>query len=217
MNALINYVVRPYYVGSNRQPTFVGFMGLLGIYLLTAFFLGFLQVVVCHLFGIVRKALDLSLIDRLILVVLMAPVYEEILFRSLLKIRRINALIFVLVLSGLILFSFIHSKTAYVIAFSVVLTAFFCVLVLLKEAQVKSFVEKYFAYLFYISALSFGLLHSNNFTGETWKLITFSFVLGGPQILLGIILGYVRVNYGLFYSILFHAIINSAVIFVHGG
>jgi len=176
-----------------------------------------LALIVCRLSGITHKSVNLDFLQKLIAIVLMAPVYEEILFRSLLKIKKINAFLFVIVISGIISYASVKSNTAYVVFFSIILIAFLSALLVLKKNRIKSFFEKQFAYIFYGSALLFGLLHATNFSGDPLKLIAFSFLLGGPQIVLGIILGYIRMNYGLFYSILFHTIVNSMALWAHGG
>jgi len=70
-----------------------------------------------------------------------------------------------------------------------------------------------FKYFFYVTAIVFGLLHSTNFTGNIYIIMAFSPILGGPQIVTGAILGYIRMKNGLVYSILFHILFNSVFIF----
>lgn len=215
MNYLLNYLRKPFYIKGNRQPSFVTFVGLFGIYLGMALLTVPLALIVCHLSGITQQSVNLNFLEKLFLIVLLAPVYEEILFRSLLKIKKINAILFVIVISGIIFYDSTKSNTAYIVFFSIILIMLLSALLVLKKDRIKSFVEKHFAYLFYSSASLFGLLHATNFSGDPWKLIAFSFVLGGPQIVLGIILGYIRMNYGLFYSILFHTVVNSMALLSH--
>jgi hypothetical protein len=215
MSSLLTYLKKPYYADHNRRPSFVAFVGLFGIYLGMVLPTVPIALIVCRLSGITQKSVNLDFAQKLVVIVLMAPVYEEIFFRLLLKVKKINAVIFIFVISGLILYASSKSKTDYVVVFSIVLAMFLCVLFFLKKDRIRKFVEKHFAYIFYASALLFGLLHATNFSGDPWKLIAFSFILGGPQIVLGIILGYIRMNYGLFYSMLFHTIVNSMALLSH--
>lgn len=68
-----------------------------------------------------------------------------------------------------------------------------------------------FEYFFYGFALVFGYMHIANYelNGTIWLL---SPILVAPQILLGLLLGYIRVNIGLVYSILFHAVYNAIIV-----
>lgn len=72
------------------------------------------------------------------------------------------------------------------------------------------FYSKNFSYLFYFSALLFAIVHLFNFTGfeEIWYLAP---LLVAPQFFLGLVLAYVRMFYGLRWSILLHFLHNSLI------
>lgn len=68
--------------------------------------------------------------------------------------------------------------------------------------------KKGFKYIFYGFAVLFGYIHIFNFEIET-TVILLSPILVLPQIILGLILGYLRVKLGLIYSIILHALYNG--------
>lgn len=67
---------------------------------------------------------------------------------------------------------------------------------------------KQFKIAFYVFALLFGYVHLSNFNITT-NILIFSPILVLPQILLGGYLGFIRVRFGLIWSILLHAAYNG--------
>ena len=70
---------------------------------------------------------------------------------------------------------------------------------------------KAFRIAFYSFALLFGYVHISNFEITTNALL-FSPILVAPQIYLGLVLGYMRIQFGLIWSILMHAVYNGVLI-----
>jgi hypothetical protein len=71
--------------------------------------------------------------------------------------------------------------------------------------------RRYYVFLFYFTAIIFGYVHYTNIKGLTPADPVFIFYIIS-QIFTGISLGYLRVKYGLVYSILFHAGFNFIAI-----
>lgn len=69
----------------------------------------------------------------------------------------------------------------------------------------------YFKYFFYLSIVLFGLIHIFNFEGNT-HLYYMAPLLIAPQLMAGVILGYIRIKLGLKWSILLHATYNTILI-----
>lgn len=71
--------------------------------------------------------------------------------------------------------------------------------------------KKSFRWVFYAFAFAFGYMHIANYelTTNVWLI---SPILVGPQIMLGLLLGLIRVRLGLIYSILFHAVYNAILV-----
>ncbi|SNR16940.1 CPBP family intramembrane glutamic endopeptidase [Tenacibaculum jejuense] len=68
--------------------------------------------------------------------------------------------------------------------------------------------KKSFKFGFYIFAILFGLVHITNYTITTNVLLLLP-VLVAPQIILGGYLGFIRIRFGLGWSILLHACYNA--------
>jgi len=75
------------------------------------------------------------------------------------------------------------------------------------EDKVLAFWNKYFKYFFYFSVLLFGFIHFFNFSNyrNLWSWII---LLVFPQLIIGSILGYIRVRFSLPWSIAYHAFYN---------
>ena len=68
-----------------------------------------------------------------------------------------------------------------------------------------------FPIIFYLSCLLFGIVHIYNFPNAD-ELMAVAPLLTFPQFFLGTILGFLRVRFGFWYNVLFHAIHNAALI-----
>ncbi|MBP1840800.1 CPBP family intramembrane glutamic endopeptidase [Formosa algae] len=73
------------------------------------------------------------------------------------------------------------------------------------------FKTKHYIYVFYFFTLAFGFVHITNFE-ITRNVLLLSPILVAPQIIIGLFLGVIRLQYGLGYSMLFHAIYNGILI-----
>ncbi len=83
---------------------------------------------------------------------------------------------------------------------------------LLFRAPINLFCDfKYFKFIFYGFALTFGFMHIVNYEIST-TILLLSPILIAPQIALGLILGYTRIKLGLIYAIILHMLFNSLLI-----
>ena len=71
--------------------------------------------------------------------------------------------------------------------------------------------SKHFKYSFYAFTLIFGFYHITNFEFTTTVLL-FSPLLVAPQLSVGLFLGYIRIRFGLLWSIALHACYNLILI-----
>ena len=120
--------------------------------------------------------------------VIMAPLLEEVMFRLILRFRS-NFLILWSIHIGVALH--LGQKRS-----------------LLKTA--RKVWDKFYGWIFYLMALAFGLMHIMNFE-PSLNIYLLAPILVAPQILIGINLGYLRVRFGLIWSILFHAFYNGVL------
>ena len=121
--------------------------------------------------------------------VIIAPFLEEIMFRLVLKFRSNFLILWPLQL--LILLQ-VSNKIN-----------------LLKT--IRNFWNKFYAWIFYLITIAFGLIHILNFKPSI-NIYLLAPVLVAPQILIGISLGYLRIRFGLIWSILFHAFYNGILL-----
>ena len=121
--------------------------------------------------------------------VIIAPFLEEIMFRLILKFRSNFLILWPLQL--LILLQ-VDNKIN-----------------LLKT--IRNFWNKFYGWIFYLISIAFGLIHILNFE-PSLNIYLLSPVLVAPQIVIGINLGYLRIRFGLIWSILFHAFYNGILL-----
>ena len=120
--------------------------------------------------------------------VIMAPLLEEVMFRLILRFRS----------NFLILWS-IHIGVALQLGQK---------RSLLKTA--RKVWDKFYDWVFYLMTMAFGLMHIMNFE-PSLNIYLLAPILVAPQLLIGINLGYLRVRFGLIWSILFHAFYNGVL------
>lgn len=161
-------------------------------------------------FDILKK---LGLTVALLIACILAPLLEESLFRWHLRSKYLS-IYFVCFTLALIADYFINSPflrwPIYIIFFiiSLIIHGYFKRMDIRKKVV---FQRQSFGYLFYYSAIIFGLIHLTNIKGLTLSNPVFIiFVIS--QFFSGLSMGYMRIKYGLIYSILLHGIFNFIMI-----
>lgn len=162
-----------------------------------------LEIVVLSIFsGLLKLFESLNLIDigsnkisdllfnlpptqLFLVVVIVAPVIEELIFR--LPLRFKHNYLFKLVL-WIISLTRIVSKERL-------------------DELIQLFRPAAFRYFFYLMTISFGLIHITNFEGYKNLLVWMPF-LTMNQLFIGCILGFLRIKFGLIWSIIYHALNN---------
>ncbi|RUT72820.1 CPBP family glutamic-type intramembrane protease [Ancylomarina longa] len=209
MKNILNYSKSPQPVGSFQKWKSINFLKFYGLVFVLMIPLGIIYKLVSQGFGITYIALDgLSLEKKILLVIVLAPLIEELILRLILKENKRNFYISSLVCFIYVLVNFYLGRWgSLVIALSLLV-----LLITMTIAYTKEFLnfysEKNYKYLYFGSILIFGLLHGHNFlfTNSYQMLLIPLLVL--PQLLAGTLLSYIRVNYGIVYSIAFHAMVN---------
>lgn len=218
MDNIIEYLSKPIYHSDNVQLKWIYFVALFFFYLAINLPLGLFMMFVVKAFHLHHDALKFSSFwSSALVVMLLAPVYEEIIFRSWLKLKKVNVILILVTLSVFVVIGLFDSKFIAVIFEFAFLLGFSVLLLTLGRKRMENFVATKFKYFFYASVLVFGLLHATNFTGNFWVILGFAPLLGSPQLILGYILSYIRMQNGLVYSMLFHMSVNalSVLIFIH--
>ncbi|MBD3300651.1 MAG: CPBP family intramembrane metalloprotease [Candidatus Moranbacteria bacterium] len=160
-----------------------------------------------------------------LLAVVWAPITEEITFRLFLKYSpyRLGFSLTFLILMLLQLmeniwnpFEFLFSQfSPFLILILSLLSIIIGGLILgalfkkyLNHQKIKLFLKRNFKTLFFCQAVAFAILHILNYTNLK-AIIYFTPFLVLPQLILGFILGFTRMQYGLIWSIILHAIYNG--------
>lgn len=154
-------------------------------------------------------------VGAILLVCIVAPILEEYIFRW--HLRKKYASIY-LVAVGLIIIigKFFNNTIVICFAFAI---CFLAATVVVNKTKAKSQTERFmlwnklFPLNFYLSALFFATAHFNNYEGLTVRDLAFVLYIT-PPFFAGLIFGYIRVNYGLKYSVLLHAINNLIAIII---
>lgn len=146
------------------------------------------------------------------------PILEEFLFRGTLKYSRFKISV---LLDFLIVFLFLKKDflpkiilDSYFVFISIVAVSLFLIIYkyIINNGMVGNLIRrlwmKHPALIFYISFISFGFIHIFNFERETYLLFLLAPIITFPQLVTGIILGYSRLKYGLFFSITVHSFYN---------
>lgn len=201
------YVSKPYAVQWREMLT------LFALYIAIGFTLGFVIYKITEVIHLNHQLEDLGATEIWLAILLIPPI-EELLFRIWLRVNRKTLLI----LSGIFFFlAFLLIPYAnYWIMAGVVGVGILIAAIALwrKEKYVQNLAARHFGVLFYLSVLIFGLVHIFNYTPLTWQTWLLAPVLVLPQFIAGSMLGFIRVRYGILYSILFHTAINSSLLVV---
>ncbi len=144
----------------------------------------------------------------ILLVLVAAPVMEELLFRGWLSGKPGHMLALALLLAGAAGFAFVHlSNPGLGLGLTIAgLVGAVLALVLLRKRPPMPWFAAFFPLFYWGSAIAFALVHILNFSDGS-LLILLPLVL--PQFILGLLCGYVRVQIGLWANIVLHFAHNA--------
>jgi len=146
------------------------------------------------------------------LVVILAPVVEELIFRLILVPKRRNIAIFTFVFSFLII-----NKTYYLIEIdwlllvSLVVSGLLSFLVfnlLKRNPEIETAIAKRQKIITIVSVVLFGLVHIVNIENLHWELALLYPVYALPQMISGYVCSVQRLKLGFVWGLLFHSTIN---------
>lgn len=225
LSDVTRYIVAPRFL-SRRQPVdAAGLRHLVQILFACLFVMlvlsGLVGAMIANVRGSVpdnvNQTLGQSAPLRLILMgILIAPVIEEVMFRSWLGGPRAAILGLPILAAALAVLTTVEIDLPSTLSFG--LAAILSVMILAVARQYGSRTaeqqaaarRRLFPFAFYGSALLFALIHLSNYEGGLSSPIMLVAVL--PQAIVGLLLGYVRMRFGILAAILFHAVYNSFLI-----
>ena len=170
---------------------------------------------------------EISLFLIFVMVVVWAPISEELAFRLGLKFSPVRwgvgLAMFLFFMVSLLdppfvvnLLDRLDPSLGFVISLSFVALLSFFFSLFFNISKVKKvtydFFQRNFAIFFYTLALIFGLMHITNYTEDVSTLWLFAPILVMPQILLSFTASFIRVSYGFFWAVFVHALNNFVAI-----
>ena len=189
------------------------FFILLGIYLLFSIPFNFLISICENQFNLNRIILDISSLSLIILSITYSPLSEEIAFRIMLKPSWKNTMIFTLLFWFLATMCLLRKEYILLCIFLTIGSASLVTLINKNIRSVfQAFILRHFRFFFYLSSILFGLIHIFNYEPVSIKLLILAPIIIAPNIIAGLILGYIRMKFGIIYSILLHIAINTLAI-----
>lgn len=151
-------------------------------------------------------------------IIFIVPICEELLFRVVLKYSKINLSLFI----STIIFFFLRKVVQLNIIYSIiistlVLSSVFSILYKPNlNGRLESLWKNNTVKLFYISSITFGLVHLTNFVGFKPIHLLFIPIIIGNQLVLGLVFGFLRLKYtnGIIITSLLHILINLPVLLI---
>jgi uncharacterized protein len=186
------------------------FTNILLLFYLITFPLSLLINLLLNFLSFNNSELEISNLRAIFAGIIVAPIIEEFLFRFLLIPKYKNLIVFSIFCSFLAFFTFIKSSYTYFYIFvALCLIIFFILLNKRYLRATQFFIIRHYKYYFFLSWIVFGFYHLANYSPLNYKIILFSPIILLPHMVLGSFLGFIRMRFGLMYSILFHAVNNT--------
>lgn len=150
----------------------------------------------------------------LVVIVIIIPFIEELIFRLPLNLKKSGIAISISVLylrfSGNFLTHVLDlRKMEDLVKIFISLLIFFLLMNLLNQKKLDLIKDKYFKQYFYFIAISFGLIHIINFHQINYFLFFLYPIYVLPQFFMGLFIGNIRIKYGFIWGWALHALINS--------
>lgn len=236
LQEIITYLQNPQHIDTiQRKPFFSSILQIIRINLL-AIFLSFVTGIIIAFIATQTKALDghavgdfienESIFTAFILACVIAPLLEESAFRLWLVNKPLQVAIGLFgflfyYISSFIPGSFIKSVFSFtesdnpIIMLGIYLAIFIggvaVLYIIIKQKSVQTklthIYHNYYKWLFFGSAVLFGLLHITNYE-FSWVVVLLTPILILPQLFGGVLLSYIRVKYGFWRGVIGHFIYN---------
>ncbi|MDT0644857.1 CPBP family glutamic-type intramembrane protease [Zunongwangia sp. F363] len=166
------------------------------------------------------QMLDESPLRFALMALVVAPVLEEGIFRSLIKPSEND--IFFFICTWMVIFgAFLIPENVYwALSFALLLVSAILIFLFLKEFTTKNLISasqkiliRYYKPLWLLFAFFFGLVHIYNYV-EVFEINIALFLLVFPRMIAGYFFGKVKIeNHGLIWPILMHMMNNGIIVF----
>ena len=144
-----------------------------------------------------------------IMAVIIAPLLEECIFRLPLRAFTLNLLLPICLIALIVFGRFAGAGAPLPLIFAIALASIYIGSKGTKLTKLQSFYNKFPHVVFYGIALLFGAIHITNYDSQVWPFLP---ILVLPQIVIGLLLGFVRLRYGFIWAFLLHAFHNGCLV-----
>ncbi|MBZ9630499.1 CPBP family intramembrane metalloprotease [Salegentibacter sp. LM13S] len=199
---------------------------MIGTYFLFFFMLGFLNTFIPELD--LEKYQQTELFDLMnesplafvIMAVIIAPLLEESMFRTLIRPSFTEIYIFICAVLAFVGLGFIPQEAHSLLKYSLVILSAIIIFVFLQSLKPSRFLRIFriilyrnYRLIWLLTAALFGLVHIWNYV-EGWQLDLILFILIFPRIIAGYFFGKIKIENGnLIWPIAMHAMNNGIVVF----
>lgn len=204
---------------------FKTFFKMWGLYILFFITVGILSIWIPELKAdtyedtTLRELLQSNPFKLFVLACIFAPIVEEMMFRTLVKPKHTDIILFMSAWPVFIGLRFLPSGIHWgvILAFGAVLlfTLFYILKHLITEnhtQRLRNFLHKYLTIVLIIVSVIFGLVHINNYV-DTFVIDLALLVLIVPRIISGFLMGWIKIkNQGLIWSMGLHFMNNAFVV-----
>lgn len=167
--------------------------------------------------GHVTTRMDKPIGQTVLLLIVIAPIAEEIIFRLGVSLKR-RAVALWAGLLPVTIAAYLHDAYSNWTVMAVTITAgailYWLVMRFTTDEQWDRWRAKYLRPAMWVSAIGFGLIHLKAFSVITWMLLPYCLVTILRPGLVGCAITYARVNLGFWWGVLFHIINNVPAVLV---
>ncbi len=168
-----------------------------------------------------NRLLEESPLKLVLLAVVLAPLIEEGMFRTLIKPSRKELIFFLCIWLFVIALALIPEEVNWMIKYGFLVLFFILSFIFLREfiplswqKAICKFISRYYKVVWIITSVVFGMVHIFNYV-EGFELNFVLMLLIFPRIIAGYFFGKIKVeNKGLIWPILMHAMNNGSVFII---
>ncbi len=207
MNNIFSFSKKPIYLKSFIEWKHIYFLYFVLLLIVLNILGGGISFIIKESFNISHKMVSGNDVFRTIKMLLFAPVSEELIFRLILKENKKYFYVSGIMCIFLIIISIYTQYTAFLYSSSILIIIF---LLYITQYKLKRNIYsiKNYKYLYWGSIIIFSLAHGVNYIFPNRLTILLTPLIVLPQFLGGIVLSYLRVKFGIKYSIIFHFFVN---------
>lgn len=154
----------------------------------------------------------------ILLAILIGPIIEESVFRLSLTYSKLNLSVSIGLIIHVVVTKSLNIKTLTSVDGVVLLFLIPAIIYLIlnhKKIYISSWLKSVWSKnhrtIYFLSAIFFAIIHIGNYNVTNFNRVLAAIVFCLPFIFIGFILGYIRIRFGFFWSILFHSLHNTII------